>query len=299
MKKNKKSHIIVGIFILFGAIMTVGYSFQINDNLKKIPPAKSSVWLLGKGEYFLDTVHSQFNHLVTDFPLLELLPRLNNLVEIEGYQNSRRFLTVKNKSDTLFVTQTFPNSDTVLVAVEGDYPIVVRVGAASLKSITVNSNGRIDVPVNPYGSNPGDEIVYRPEHWEKYVIRNDTLDLTLNGNAEAELFLESKHVDIAINNNRQRHFPNYRCTSLIGSVNSIALSNPYGDVCINGKYLQADSLFVRSDTNPNARDFGFIELKCKEYIEADLRFDLNVAYRGNPKIKKKERGFGRIINSNQ
>lgn len=298
MKSKKTSHIIIGILILAGVIASVSYSFQLNNDLKKIRQPDNKVWLLGKGSYFLDTIQYEYNHLVTDFPLLELHPRVENIVEIEGYENSKKFLTINHREDTLFVTQTFPDSDTVLVAVEGDYPIVVRAGAARLQSITINQGGRIDIPVNPYGSNPGNEIVYKPEDWEKYVLRSDSFDLYLNGNGYSELFMEIENLNIHINNPYITTRTRFNCSSLIGEVGTLKILHPQGNVCLDGRFLEAKNLIVKSNPDNSAFDNGFIELKCNDYLEANLLHRMNVAYTGNPRIKKRERAFGRVVNRN-
>ncbi len=298
MRSRKFSHIVIFILVFTGIIVTISYSFQTNKMIQKIPAQENKVWLLGKGPYFLDTLEFQYSHLVTDFPLLELHPRSSTLVEIEGYENSKRFLSIRHRQDTLFVMQSFPESDTILVAVEGDYPIVVRAGAQNLRSITVNNGGRIDIPVNPYGSNPGNEIVYKPQDWEKYVMRSDSLELNLNHNARAELFLEIEKLSINIFNNRTSLSPRFNCTSLIGQVGLLELVHPNGNVCISGNYLEADQVIVKSNPEKGSFDGGFIEVHCSEELDVELLHRMNVAYTGRPQIQKKEKSFGRVINRN-
>ena len=315
MKTRKPSYILLLVIAVLALIMTVSYAFTISDQLKEPGPFRGNKWLLGSGPYFKDSLVESYQHLVSDFTLLELEPRLENIVIVEGYENSKKYLDLNIQNDTLYVSLAKPNSDTTLVAANGEYPILVSVGSSQLKSITMNGPGIIDIPAKPYGSNPGGEEVYKPEDWERFVTRTNKLDLHLNNGGSAELFVEIDTLNIVINNPLKS--ANYisssssfngisrtitsgftRQTYLKGDVKKVKVLDPVGNININGSNLNTDTLIVRSSANPDTEDFGSIIAICNNYLEADLRHMLDVKYQGQPKIVKKERDYGRVINFN-
>ena len=294
--KIKSSHIQVAL-LTFASILIVQYALHVSPKLVKSPIPKSKIWYLGKGDYFLDTIQGSYHHLVTDFPLLELAPNNNQLVELEGYSNSKRFLNTKIENDTLFVLQTFPNSDTVLVASEGDYPIIVRAGAQSIESITILKDGKIDIPVRPYGSNPDGEIVYKENDWKKYVIRKDQLLINLIDNGRIKMFSEIKDLKL---NFKKKHLGNisYQHNEILGTVQNLSIIHPEGLVQIYAPSLVCDSLTVLTDPTAKFKERGQITMRISSYLKAEIYHDLDIAYTGNPEINKFEKDLGRVININ-
>lgn len=316
MSTSKPSRILLGAMALLALIMTVSYAFTISDQLKEPGPHRGNKWLLGSGPYFKDSLVETYHHLVSDFTLLELEPRLENIVIIEGYENSKKYLDYNIQNDTLYVSLAKPDSDTTLVAANGEYPILVSVGSSQLKSITMNGPGRIDIPAKPYGSNPDGEQVYKPEDWERFVTKTSKLDLFLINGGSAELFVEIDTLNIVINNPLKS--VNYSSSSstfsgisrtitsgftnqtyLKGNVKKVKVLDPIGNVNINGTNLYTDTLIVKSSNNIESEDFGSILLICNDYLEANLKHRLDVRYQGHPRVVKKERDYGRVINVNE
>ena len=92
MRKNKPSHILIALITCLALIMTVSYAFTLSGQLKESSPFRGHKWLLGSGPYFKDSLIQPYHHLVSDFTLLELEPRLENIVIVEGYENSKKYL---------------------------------------------------------------------------------------------------------------------------------------------------------------------------------------------------------------
>lgn len=315
MSTSKPSRILLGAIALLALIMTVSYAFTISDQLREPGQMRGNKWLLGSGPYFKDTLMEPYHHLVSDFTLLELEPRLENIVIVEGYENSKKYLDYSIQNDTLYVSLAKPDSDTTLVAANGEYPILVSVGSSQLESITMNGPGRIDIPAKPYGSNPDGEQVYKPEDWERFVTKTDKLDLHLINGGSAELFVEIDTLNIIIKNplasaNFSSSSSSFNGISrtitsgftnqtyLKGNVKKVNILDPIGNVNINGTNLSTDTLIVRSSSDKDAEDFGSILAICNNYLEADLLHRLDIRYQGQPKIVKKERDYGRVINVN-
>ena len=315
MRKNKPSHILIALITCLALIMTVSYAFTLSGQLKESSPFRGHKWLLGSGPYFKDSLIQPYHHLVSDFTLLELEPRLENIVIVEGYENSKKYLDLNIQNDTLYVSLAKPDSDTTLVAANGEYPILVSVGSSQLASITMNGPGRIDIPAKPYGSNPDGEQVYKPEDWERFVTRRNNLDLYLMNGGSAKLFVEVDTLNIVSKNSAQ--YSNYSTsrsmingttrimtsgvtneTYIKGEVKKVKLLEPVGNVNINGTNLYTDTLIVKSSSKADSEDFGSIIVVCNDYLEADLNYMLDVRYLGEPKVVKKERDYGRVINFN-
>ena len=316
MSTSKPSHILLGAIALLALIMTISYAFSISDQLKEPGPFRGNKWLLGSGPYFKDSLMKPYHHLVSDFTLLELEPRLENLVIVEGYENSKKYLDYSIQNDTLYVSLAKPDSDTTLVAANGEYPILVSVGSSQLESITMNGPGRIEIPAKPYGSNPDGEQVYKPEDWERFVTKTNKLDLHLINGGSAKLFVEIDTLNIVIKNplasaNFSSSSSSFNGISrtitsgftnqtyLKGNVKKVNILDPIGNVNINGTNLSTDTLIVRSSSDKDAEDFGSILAICNNYLEADLKHRLDIRYQGQPKIVKKERDYGRVINVNE
>ncbi len=315
MRKYKPSHILIALISCLALIMTVSYAFTLSDQLREPRPFQGNKWLLGSGPYFKDTLVEPFHHLASDFTLLELEPRLENIVIVEGYENSKKYLDLTIRNDTLYVSLTKPDSDTTLVAANGDYPILVSVGSSQLESIKMHGPGRIDIPAKPYGSNPDGEQVYKPEDWERFVTRTNKLDLYLINGGSAELFVEVDTLNIISKNwakasNYSTSVSSFNGitnttisgatsqTYIKGKVKKVKLLEPLGGVNINGTNLYTDTLIVKSSNKADSEDFGSIIANCNDYLEADLRYLLDVKYLGEPKVVKKERDYGRVINFN-
>ena len=292
----KSKHIITAIVTLF-LLLLMNYSYSISTKIKKIPTTKSKIWYLGKGDYFKDTVQISYTHLVSDFPLLELIPNSQNLVETEGYLNSKRFLTTDLKNDTLYVLRTYPDSDTILVASEGDYPIIVRVGAQLLESITIREGGHIDIPAKPYGSNPNGEIVYKPNDWKKYLLSKNDLKLILEDNGYVKMFAQIDNLSIEYNKKNTGYYGIPK-SEILGNVNKLSIRHPEGYVNLDAPSLICDSLIVYSKPDSKNGDDGVIRTRVSSYLEANLLYDLNIAYTGQPIIRKSERSLGRVIDTN-
>ncbi len=315
MSTSKPSHILLGAIALLALIMTISYAFTISDQLKEPGPFRGNKWLLGSGPYFKDSLMKPYHHLVSDFTLLELEPRLENIIIVEGYENSKKYLDYSIQNDTLYVSLAKPDSDTTLVAANGEYPILVSVGSSQLESITMNGPGRIEIPAKPYGSNPDGEQVYKPEDWERFVTKTNKLDLHLINGGSAKLFVEIDTLNIVIKNplasaNFSSSSSSFNGISrtitsgftnqtyLKGNVKKVNILDPIGNVNINGTNLSTDTLIVRSSSDKDAEDFGSILAICNNYLEADLKHRLDIRYQGQPKIVKKERDYGRVINVN-
>ena len=296
--------IIIALCMIF-AFQVVSNIYDISKNLEKKESEERKVWLIGKGPYFLDTIYGNYQHLVVDFPLVELNPLANQLIEIEGYENGKRYVDTYFKNDTLYVMRKQPESDTIVVAIDEDYAAIVRVGGLSLESITLLGSGHIDIPANPYGANPGGPIVYKPEDWEKYVLRKDKLKLISYDEAVGDFFLEVKNLEIKVTNNVSSFQPtnsyNYNIPTLflVGSAQRTELINPSGIVSVHAPNLVSDTVIVRSDPETENWDMGNLSIHCNDYLEADLLYNMDVSYLGNPKVHKRERDLGRVVNLNE
>jgi len=311
MSRIRFSSIILGVVGLAAFMMIISFSFHISHKLKPKTPPTPPVWLIPKGSFFSDTITTAYSHLVTDFSLVQLEGRYGDSVLIEGYQNGKPYLNTEIRNDTLFVLNAQPQSDTLLVEIDNDYPILVKIGASKLQSIHIKDGGDISIPVQAYGSNPNGEIVYKPEHWEKYVLRNPSLSLVFNGKSNSTFFVEVNNLDISFNNNiksetvrsmnngslvRFTNMPS-NTTRLIGSVDKMSSHNNTGTFNVDGNNLEVDTLLVSSlNDNPIGAN-GNIKVKCTQYLKADLLYNLDILYSGDPKIKKTERGLGRVIKS--
>ena len=297
MKTKLTTNKILLLLSLAAFTILIFQSFEINDNLEKSPPPGRNFWLLGKGDYFVDSVAQPYKHLVANFPLVQLNGKGENFVSIEGYQNSRQFLKTEVVNDTLYILHTRPQTDTALVAVEGDFPIIVDVGAKTLESITLYEKGNIGIPALPYGATTEGKQVYKPQDWEKNLLTSKSLDLYLNQRTKVKMFLEIDELNIHVSNN-----PIGRglsaASEILGKTKSINIIHPNGDFALNGISLETDSLTVISNPASTAYDAGFIRLTCNEYLEAELLYALDIAYSGSPNIVKKERSIGRVINNN-
>ncbi len=301
----KKSQIILLIIILGIVLCGIFYSFSISDRLEKSDRRGAGKWLIPKGDYFLDSIKGSYHHLSTDFTLVELNP-LSEEVIIEGYENTKQFLEVTIVNDTLFVNRLLPEADTTLVEVNQEFPVLVKVGAKHLQSITTRGNGHIGISATAYGSNPDGEIFYKPEDWEKYVLRKNELTLNFFGSGISKFFLEVGTLNLNVQNNiyskvtrvigQSTNFTSFSFGSILnGKIKKMNLKNPQGIVSINAGGSIIDSLFVHSSSTKNSFVSGQIKVRCEDFIEADLNDRLDVLYSGNPTVKKKETGYGRVI----
>lgn len=297
MKTKLTTNKILLLLSLAAFAMLIFQSFEINDNLEKSPPLGRNFWLLGKGDYFVDSVAQPYKHLVVNFPLVQLNGKGENYVSIEGYQNSRKFLKTEVVNDTLYILHTRPDTDTALVAVEGDFPIIVDVGAKTLESISLHGKGNIGIPALPYGATVEGKQVYKPADWEKNLLRNKSLDLYLYQRTKVKMFVEIEDLNIHVSNDPiARNLSS--ASEIHGTIKSLNIIHPNGNFALNGSSLETDSLTVISNPASTAYDAGFIKLTCNEYLEADLLYALDIAYSGTPDIVKKERSIGRVINDN-
>ncbi len=301
-KSKKKSDLILIAIICIVILNAIASAYHLSHNIEKKTPVKRDVWLLSKGAFFLDTIKGNYEHLISDFPLVELTGQYEDRILIQGYENGRKYLNTEIRNDTLYVTNALPTSDTIPVAVDGDYPILVTIGAGKLKSITLMNKGRLDIPVNPYGSNPGGNIVYKPKDWEKYVLNLNKLDLTLKHGTTAEFFLNIDTLNIHIHNqtppsNNSNSFGFFNNSlSIKGYAKKLNIINPEGFVAIDASDFKTDTLIVQSNPNKGSNDHGYIRATCNNYLKANLLYSMDIIYLGNPVIDKYEKYFGRVIN---
>jgi len=316
--KKRKSNIVLGALAFLVLVVVVSYSFHINRHLEKKPPPINTKWLLGKGAFFTDTLRTPYSHLVSDFRLMELSPKVENQVFIEGYENGRSYLKTDIRNDTLYIERAKPNSDTILVAVEDEYPVLVKVGAASLQSITLQKAGNIDIPVRPYGAREDGEPVFKPEDWDKYVLKNKSLDLILKDGSAGKFFFELDILNLSIdnkidprnstrsasyaNNTTYTSVTNVSAVSLLtGTIQKMTVLDPQGMARINvgQTTLAVDTLIVQSNNVEGSYDSGTINIHCNDYLQADLLYQMDIVYRGDPKVVVSARDYGRVINANQ
>ena len=318
MKKTLTSSkiLMVALFAIGSIGVYKGYS--LSNNLSKKTPNGRSFWLIGKGPYFSDTIKYEYNHLVSDFTLLELLPRINNEVQVDGYENGRKYVDITLSNDTLYVSRLLPGNDTSIVRVNDDYAVRVQVGAASLRSITLREDGKLSIPARPYGSDLDGIEVFKPEVWDKYVLRGTSLDLYLEGSGMSEIFTEVKNIRI-----HKRKKPYYSSESITpttiqnssgvvtnisygynvssnllrlnGTAEHLEILHPEGGLNINATSLEADSVTVISSRDQDILNFGKLEVNCSQYLEADLLHDLDVLYMGDPIVNSQAKGYGRVI----
>lgn len=312
--------------ILLAALFALGFigvykGYSLSNNLTKKAPNGRSFWLIGKGPYFSDTIKHEYNHLVSDFTLLELLPRLNSEVQVDGYENGKRYVDITLSNDTLYVNRLLPDNDTSIVRVNDDYAVRVQVGAASLRSITLRKDGKLSIPARPYGSDLDGIQVFKPEVWDKYVLRGTSLDLYLEGSGTSEIFTEVKNLRI-----HKRKRPNYSSELLTtttvqnssgvvtniafgynvfsnllmlhGSAEHLEILHPEGELNIDATSLEADSVTVISSKDRDILNYGMLEVNCSKYLEADLLHNLDVLYMGDPVVNSQARGYGRVIKKN-
>lgn len=312
--RNLSTYLVIGVLLFFCGI-SVFKGTSVSHNLEETAMPGRNLWLIGKGEYFTDTLSKPYNHIVTDFTLVELLPRLENQVIVDGYENGKRYVDIHVENDTLYVDRLLRDSDTSIVRVNGDYALRVQIGAEGVQSISLNKGGKLSIPANPYGSDLQGKQVYKPEVWDQYVLRADELDLYLNGYAESRIFTEVKKLNIHRENNVTENskttmttFNNGTITSissafvrassnlsLNGSSEHLTVIDPRGAININGKSLKTDSLTFISNTSEDGYDTGSVSVQCSDYLHADLRYNTDIFYVGAPEIKTSARGYGRVI----
>lgn len=279
------------------------------------------IWLIGKGDFFSDTLTTSYSHVYSDFPLLELDARYENYTVIEGYENGKKYLDYEILNDTLFLRMAIPRSapaemvidsngrmtsssiqsDTIPAIVDDDYPIRAIFGAKSLQSITLAGEAKLDIPVNPYGSNDDGETVYKPEDWERYVLRQELLNLNFRDQATAELFVESKKINLQLENNIISGGGGSNNIRMIGEIEHLSVLNPQGHWLLNvqdGSILSVDTLIVGSNPQKGSFDSGIIAASCNDYLKADLLYNMDVIYTGDPTIIKSEVDYGRVIDKN-
>lgn len=302
--KWKWSHLIFGFMFFTSILWAISDTYFISNHLSPKEPIGRKVWLIGKGPYFLDTIKGNYHHLVSDFPLVELDPASSHQATIEGYENGKRFLFTEIRNDTLYVLRAQPQSDTIIVAIDEDYAALARVGARALRSVTLKGPGNINIPVNPYGANPGGPVVYKPEDWEKYALKNKILDLHFENGAVGDFFLETDTLNLHISNanpeysNQNSLVPRIPFIFLIGKSLKTKIIEPKGLVSINAFGLRSDTVIVHSSAQAKYSAKGSINIHCSKFLKADLRDEMDIVYRGQPRIRKKERDFGRVINGN-
>ncbi len=312
MKIKNTSNALIILIIFLASAFTVYKGNVFAGSLETKSNFESSYWLEAEGEYFSDTLHGLYHHIVSDFSLVELLPREEGIVIIDGYENGRKYVSTEIKEDTLFINRLLNNDGASIVRVNGDYSALVQASAKNLKSLTLNREGRIDIPASPFGSNPDGEIFYKPLDWEKYALRGDDLNIYLNGIAQdIELFTEVDNLNIHLTNGSyklttSRRVVNGRIvevssgeqvgTSIIlnGHSKLFSLLNPNGSANINAKSLKVDSVIVKSLLSESIEK-GELSIQCEKYLEADLKGELDVIYVGSPKVKAKGRGYGRVV----
>jgi len=312
MKTKKLSSILLLIaFILIGGF-SIYKGNLIANSLKEAPKPGRNVWLVGTGGYFIDTLSGPYHHLVSDFTMIELNPKESNQIIVDGYKDAKRYLDIKIDNDTLFLKRLLSDNDTSLVRVNEDYPLLTKVGARDLKSITLEGSGSIDIPIRPFGSDLDGTQRYKPEDWEKYVMRGKELDIYLKGNGSCELFTEVDHINLHYRN-KIRTISRTTTTNatsgfittatsfggspltLNGKSKKVTILNPKGGVNLRGKSFQTDTLIVQSDLTKEGFDSGSITMQCNKYLEAHLGYLLDVNYSGDPEVVTSAKDYGRVI----
>lgn len=312
MKRRKLSSTLLLLSFLALGGLSIYKGQLIAHNLKENPMPRRNVWLVGTGDYFIDTIQASYQHLVTDFTMVELNPRISDHVVVDGYEGAKKYLDINIQDDTLYITRLLPDNDTSVVRVNDDYALLARVGAANLKSITLERSGRLEIPIEPYGSDLDGTQRYKPEDWEKHVLRGKELDIYLKGTGLCELFTEvenlhlhylndSKVKNITVNSFSNNTFINSNSgfggslVLLNGKAKKVEVLNPKGRVSIRGLSFNTDSLIVRSDMTEGGFDTGSITMHCSSYLESTLVHELDVNYYGDPEVVTSARGYGRVI----
>ena len=310
MKKKKLSSILLFFILLSLGCFSIYKGHLVANHLEDTPRPQRNVWLVGTGDYFIDTIQDSYQHLVTDFTMIEINPKSSDQVVVDGYEGAKKYLDIKIQNDTLYVTRLLPNNDTSVVRVNDDYALLVKVGASKLKSITLERSGTIDIPIVPYGSDLDGTPRYKPEDWEKYVLRGKELDIYLKGDGWAKIFTEVDNLHIHyLNESRGRHvtinsFASGSFTSfgaigsqlvINGKAKKVTVLKPRGRVAIQGSSFKTDTLIVASDLTDAGHDTGSISIQCSDYLEAILGHELDVEYSGDPEVVTSARGYGRVI----
>jgi len=309
-KRNLSSTLLFIAFLSLGGF-SIYKGNLIANSLEETPTPGRNVWLIGGGEYFIDTISGSYHHLVTDFTMVELNPKESDRVIVDGYEDAKRYLDIKIEDDTLFISRLLAGNDTSLVRANDDYPILTTVGASELRSITLRDQGTLSIPINPYGSDLDGTLRYKPEDWEKYVFRGNELDLYLKGSGLCEIFTEVKKLNVHILNKSKtvRTITSYvnnssnpiittssgAYLSIQGKAERVNVIRPFGGVTVLGKSFQTDTLIVQSDFSKEGFDSGSISMHCTKYLAAHLGYNLDVEYYGDPEVVTSAKGYGRVI----
>ena len=290
---GKKSNLLIIVAIVASVVLSVAHALYIEDNLQKEPERSLRPWFIPRGDYFETTENLVYNHLYTDFQMVEFDPNSSNVLTIQGYDQARKYLNYYINSDTLFVLQTEENADTLLVNVENEPNLKVTVGSVSLKSATVARGGKVFHSLKPYGSDEEGIEVYHPGLWNNYALRNDKLLIIIDG-GRADLLVEGGSFTFDLGGHSlDRRFPYVKLT---GSLDSLNFINPTGGIDVDGSSLKTKNLIYKE--SPESKTSGVILIHCENNLEARLLHRTDIYYEGEPSLTKTESNYGRVLKIN-
>jgi len=304
MKKSNMAILIISCAI---TLLYITYAFSASDKMTSTYSTNTS-WVEAEGTHICDTINVTYSHLVCEFPVTTLDARYSDQIVVSGTENGKIYASAKVINDTLYLKHNYMYEADLLVyrdngwyssqhkysaladgKVNGKYPLQIKVGSKNLKSITVKGQGKISIHDNPI-ARKNDEPIYDPEVHQIHFHKFDKLDIHLIESGRINLFMHVKTLNLV----SERLTGSFQFQ---GKINKLNFLIPYGYVQ-NPTPLNVDSAFIYSPIKKLNYSAGVLKLNCSKFLYAELNHDMDIYYRGNPKIEKSETSYGRVVNDN-
>jgi hypothetical protein len=186
----KKSKIYLSLFLALFIGLYVGTAF-INIKNSEAPKLniQSKMILESRGSFFADTINASFQYIKSDFPAIQLDPRLGDQLIIEGWEEARNYIDSYVKNDTLFVIHK-PSSRYRIPEskVNSEWTLLARIGAKGLQGIHLFGDGNINHQARATGARLDGTPVFSEEILTKYKLQVDKFFISLDDYAKAGAF---------------------------------------------------------------------------------------------------------------
>lgn len=295
----KTSNLVLLILLLSVLLSTAATAFYIRSFLE--PPIRDSDPGVSEtnGRWVRDTLSATYHYIWTNYPEVQLNPKSENFVETILHESATGKVKVEVRNDTLYILQNPANdyehySYINLAIRELNTQVVVGV-KQNIKGLTAVDRGRI-TPFEgyqaPYDIGLDWEVGFPDESMSgvPVVCDNLTIDLQRGGDAVVNLDAEKVYINLS----GPRHWHSYTRLRLLGNSRFVQLDHTESMVDVK---LQGDSLFLDTHT-PFSQKSSIIRVWPKKYLSASIEGWSDVIYLGHPLIRKKESGFGRLIDGN-
>lgn len=304
----KTSNLILSISFLILVIVAIGRASYVKNYVGEEYFQNLLAPTYAEGAYLQDTMIFNYSHLVTDHFEVELDMSSDSTVIFNTFENMKDLVTFERRNDTLYIKRTRDvvfgaksSVDSIVRAKTGgnealfqEYmqkykkPSFVKVGARMLKSLTVSDRGHVE---HPSEFKPGYKQDFNLSAWNHMAITTPEFNLKMDNGGTVNLIFNNQAINI------ESTGTDFNRIYLRGKTRRLEVQNEYTDIW--GLELNTDTLYYkdiieRVDLGHASR----LRFKVNEYLNADLHGLNDLVYKGNPRLEKAERSYGRLVNAN-